>query len=126
MYLKDFDYDLPKELIAQVPSQKREFSRMMVLDKILKTIEDKHFFDITNFLDENDLLVLNNTKVIPARLFGKKDTGAVIEVFLVKEIEPKIWSVLIKPSKRVKPGTIIWISSDLSVEVLQKNNDGGQ
>lgn len=123
MLLKDFDYELPKELIAQVPSQRREMSKMMVLDKLSKTIEDKHFFDIVDYLDENDLLVLNNTKVIPARLFGKKDNGVVIEFFLIKEIEPKIWISLIKPSKRVKEGMTIYISNDLSAEVLERQDD---
>ena len=72
MKLKDFDYELPEELIAQIPEQKRENSKMMVLDKNAKTIEHKHFYDITDYFDENDVLVLNNTKVIPARLYGKK------------------------------------------------------
>lgn len=123
MLLKDFDYELPKELIAQVPSQKREMSRMMVLDKCLRTIDDKHFFNIVDCLDENDLLVLNNTKVIPARLYGRKDTGALIEIFLVKETEPKIWTALVKPSKRIQPGTIIKISDELSVKALAKDDD---
>lgn len=123
MLLKDFDYELPKELIAQVPSPRREMSKMMVLDKFSKTIEDKHFFDIVDYLDENDLLVLNNTKVIPARLFGKKDNGVVIEFFLIKEIEPKVWISLIKPSKRVKEGMRITISEELSIEAIEKLND---
>ena len=83
MKLKDFDYELPEELIAQIPEQKRENSKMMVLDKNANTIEHKHFYDITDYFDENDVLVLNNTKVIPARLYGKKETGANIEVFLL-------------------------------------------
>ena len=83
MLLTEFDYKLPKELIAQVPSQKREFSKMLVLDRQALSFEDKHFYDITDYLSENDLLVLNNTKVIPARLFSVKDTGANIEIFLV-------------------------------------------
>lgn len=123
MFLKDFDYELPKELIAQVPSQRRELSKMMVLDKLSKNIEDKHFFDLIDYLDENDLLVLNNTKVIPARLFGKKDNGVVIEFFLIKELEPKIWTSLIKPSKRVKEGMTIFVSEELSIEVLERQDD---
>lgn len=121
--LNDFDYDLPKELIAQVPSQKRDCSRMMVLDKALKSIDDRHFFDIVDYLDENDLLVMNNTKVIPARIFATKDTGAHIEIFLVKETEPKVWDALIKPSKRVKEGLILYVSDELSVEILEKQDD---
>ena len=100
--IKEYDYELPKELIAQTPSEKRENCRMMVLDKSKQTIEHKHFYDITDYFDENDVIVLNNTKVIPARLFGRKNTGAHIEVFLLKQIGEKTWEVLINPSKRVK------------------------
>ena len=84
--IHEFDYTLPKELIAQLPSEKRENCRMMLLDRDSETIEHKHFYDISDYFDENDVLVLNNTKVIPARLFGRKDTGAHIEVFLLKQI----------------------------------------
>ena len=94
MKLSDFDYELPKELIAQTPCAKRDNSRMLVLNKDLKKIEHQMFFDIVELLDENDVLVLNNTKVIPARLIGKKAcTGAKIEVFLLKNIENKIWEL---------------------------------
>ena len=120
----EFDYTLPKELIAQLPSEKRENCRMMVLDRDSETIEHKHFYDITDYFDENDVLVLNNTKVIPARLFGRKDTGAHIEVFLLKQISGKTWEVLINPSKRVKEETIIEISPDMYVKVLTRQNEG--
>ncbi len=119
-----YDYDLPKELIAQVPSQKRENCRMMVLDRKTQVIEHKHFYDITDYFDENDVIVLNNTKVMPARLFGRKDTGAHIEVFLLKRISDKVWEVLINPSKRVKEETLIDISPDLYVKVLTRQNEG--
>ena len=85
MLLSEFDYTLPEELIAQTPAEKRENSRMMHLKLQDKTIEHKHFYDIVDLLDENHILILNNTKVIPARLYGYKDTGAKIEVFLLKE-----------------------------------------
>ena len=98
MKLEDFNYILPEEL-------------------------HKHFCDITNFLTENDLLVMNNTKVIPARLYAKKDTGALIEIFLVREIKKDIWICLIKPSKRVKSGMVLMVSDELSVEVLEKDDD---
>ena len=123
MLLEEFNYELPENLIAQVPSQKRDMSKMMVLDKNEKTIEHRHFCDITEYLDENDFLVLNNTKVIPARLYAKKDTGALIEIFLVREVKKDIWVALIKPSKRVKSGLILEVSEDLSVEVLEKDDD---
>lgn len=123
MLLEEFNYELPEELIAQVPAQRREMSRMLVLDKCNKTIEHKHFCDITDYLTENDFLVLNNTKVIPARLYAHKETGALIEIFLVREIEKDVWISLIKPSKRVKEGMILKISEELSVEVLNKDDD---
>lgn len=123
MKLKGFDYELPKELIAQLPSQKRENSKMLVLNRQALCYEDKHFYDIVDCLDKNDFLVLNNTKVIPARLFSIKDTGAKIEIFLVKEIEKTIWIALIKPSKRVKPQMVLKIGDKLSVEILEKIDD---
>ena len=123
MLLSDFDYTLPEELIAQVPAQKRDMSKMMVLNRQLQNIEHNHFCDITKYLTENDFLVLNNTKVIPARLYAKKDTGALIEIFLVREVEKDVWISLIKPSKRVKSGMVLVVSEDLSVEVLNKDDD---
>ena len=123
MKLDEFDYELPKELIAQLPSQKRENSKMLVLNRQALCYEDKHFYDIVDCLDENDFLVLNNTKVIPARLFSIKDTGAKIEIFLVREIEKSIWIALIKPSKRVKPQMVLKVGEKLSVEILEKIDD---
>ncbi len=123
MLLEEFNYELPENLIAQVPAQKRDMSKMLVLDRVNKTFEHKHFCDITQYLTENDFLVLNNTKVIPARLYAKKDTGAVIEIFLVREIKKDIWLSLIKPSRRVKSGMVLKISDELSVEVLDKDDD---
>ena len=115
MLLSEFDYELPEGLIAQRPSDKRENSRMMVLNRDKHEILNKHFYDIVDLLDENHILILNDTKVIPARLYGYKDTGAKIEVFLLKKRENKVWEVLIKPSKRVRVGTEIKISDELSV-----------
>lgn len=126
MNISEFDYELPEELIAQMPADKRENSKMLVLDKEKQTIEHKHFFDITDYLDENCLLVLNNTKVLPARLYGTKDTGAKIEVFLLEAKQDKQWSCLIKPSKRIKPGTIITICEELHVKALEKLEDAGE
>ncbi len=123
MKLEDFNYTLPEELIAQFPTQKRDMSKMLVLDRFDKSIIHRHFCDITDFLTEDDLLVMNNTKVIPARLYAKKDTGALIEIFLVREIEKDIWICLIKPSKRVKAGMLLMVSDELSVEVIEKDDD---
>lgn len=128
MLLSEYDYNLPEELIAQMPADKRENSKMMVLNRKDRTIFHKHFYDITDLLDENTLLVMNNTKVLPARLIGYKDTGAKIEVFLLKQAEQglRLWDVLIKPSKRVKPDTIIKISDELSVKALKRLEENGE
>lgn len=129
MLLSEFDYILPEELIAQKPVSNRTQSKMMVLDKTEKTIENKHFFDIVDYLDKDDVLVLNNTKVIPARLLGQKTTGANVEIFLLKEVEPesgnKQWEALVKPSKRVNAENIVKISDELSVKTLFRL-DGGK
>lgn len=125
MLVSEFDYYLPEELIAQKPASRRSQSKMMVLDKISKKIEHKHFFDIVDYLNENDVLVLNNTKVIPARLLGQKSTGANVEIFLLKELENKQWEALVKPSKRVNSGNIIKITDELSVKTLVRM-DGGK
>lgn len=124
MKLEEFDYNLPEELIAQTPSEKREDARMMVLDKKSQTFEHKHFYDIVDYLDEKYIVVLNNTKVIPARLYGHKDTGALIEIFLLKDCGNKQWEALVKPSKRVKENQIIKIADSLSVRILKNLNDG--
>ena len=151
MLLSDYDYSLPEELIAQMPADKRENSRMMVLNRKDRTISHKHFYDIVDMLDSNTLLVMNNTKVLPARLIGHKDTGAKIEVFLLKQYSPspelqnsqcslsnstlspngrgkqqENWEVLIKPSKRVKPDTIIKISDELSVRAVKRLEENGE
>ncbi len=149
MLLSDYDYNLPEELIAQMPADKRENSRMMVLNRKDRTISHKHFYDIVDLLDSNTLLVMNNTKVLPARLIGHKDTGAKIEVFLLKPSYPRplremeefvneqnceftnsgegcLWDVLIKPSKRVKPDTIIKISDELSVKAIKRLEENGE
>lgn len=126
MLVSEFDYELPEELIAQMPADKRENSRMLVLNRANQTIEHKHFYDIVDLLDENTLLVLNNTKVLPARLYGTKETGAKIEVFLLESKSGKEWSCLIKPSKRVKPDTIIKISDELQVRAIKRLEEDGE
>ena len=108
MKLEDFDYELPEELIAQVPLTDRSSSKMLVLNKNTGEVEHKHFREMIEYLNKGDTIVLNDTKVIPARLIGtKEDTNAVIEVLLLKNIEGNIWESLCKPAKRVKEGTII-------------------
>ena len=108
MKTDDFDYYLPEELIAQVPLEHREESRLLVLDKNNGDMIDDKFYDIVNYLNKGDVLVLNDTKVMPARLIGEKeDTGAVIEVLLLKNINKDNWECLVKPAKRVKEDTIV-------------------
>lgn len=127
MNISEFDYNLPEELIAQMPADKRENSKMLVLDKNEQTIEHKHFFDITDYIDENSILVLNNTKVLPARLYGiKTETGAKIEILLLEEKQKNQWSCLIKPSKRVKENTLIDISNELKIKTIKKLEDDGE
>ena len=108
MNLSDFDYNLPERLIAQTPLEDRSASKLLVLNKNNGAIEHKHFREIVDFFEEGDTIVLNDTKVIPARLIGEKnDTKAVIEVLLLKNIEGNTWEALAKPAKRVKIGTIV-------------------
>ncbi len=125
MKVNDFDFNLPKELIAQHPSEKRDHSRLLVLDRQDQTIKHHHFYDITHYLSENDVLVINDTKVIPARLLGVKDmTNAVVEVLLLKEVEPNIWEAMTKPAKRVKIGTMIKFSNLLTAECIGIKEEG--
>lgn len=126
MLLSEYDYNLPEELIAQMPADKRENSRMMVLNREDRTISHKHFYDIVDLIEPNSLLVMNNTKVLPARLIGHKDTGAKIEVFLLSQKVGNCWDVLIKPSKRIKPDTIIKISEELSVKAIKRLEENGE
>ncbi len=108
MKTDDFDYYLPEELIAQTPLEKRDESRLMVLDRKTGEITHDKFYDIINYLDKDDVLVLNDTKVLPARIIGtKEDTGAVIELLLLKNINDDLWECLVKPAKRVKIGTVV-------------------
>ena len=120
-----YNYDLPEELIAQTPLEKRDFSRLLVFDKQSKEIEHKHFYDITEYFQEGDVLVLNNSRVLPARIFGEKvATGAKIEVLLQKRIDAKVWEVIVKPQKRLKVGTIIKFSDKLAGEILELGTYG--
>ena len=105
MKLTDFNYELPERLIAQVPIEKRDESRLMVLDREKQTIEHKVFKDIIDYLEPGDCLVRNNTKVLPARLYGKKETGANVEFLLLNRIEGDIWECIVRPGHKLKPGT---------------------
>lgn len=121
-----FDYNLPEQYIAQEPMEKREESRLMVLDKKGQMLEHKHFFQIIEHLKPGDLLVLNDSKVIPARLFGKKkDTNGKIETLLVNNISDNCWQALLKPGRKAHPGTEIVFSPELSATVLEKDEEQG-
>ncbi|WP_216829124.1 tRNA preQ1(34) S-adenosylmethionine ribosyltransferase-isomerase QueA [Alkalihalobacterium elongatum] len=108
MNVNDFDFYLPEELIAQTPLLDRTASRLLVLDKKTGEIKDRHFYEIVDFLNEGDCLVLNDTRVLPARLYGvKEDTGAKVELLLLKQLEGDTWETLVKPGKKVKEGTTL-------------------
>ena len=117
-------YDLPEELIAQTPIEPRDMSRLLVYNRKTDKIEDKIFRDITDYLHKGDVLVVNNTRVLPARLFGYKDTGAKIEVLLQKRIDLKNWEVIARPFKRLQEGTKITFSQNLSAIVVEKGDYG--
>ncbi len=119
-------YDLPEELIAQTPIEPRDHSRLLVYNKTDKTITHKHFYDIIDYLNEGDVLVVNNSKVIPCRLIGKKDTGATIEVFILKKLNGTDWEALVKPGKRCKKGTIVTFSDKLKCEIQDETDFGGR
>ena len=121
--LSDFDYELPNELIAKHPLEKRDFARMLVLDRKTGKVEHKHFYDFIDYLNKDDIVVLNNTKVIPARLFAKKETGAKIEVLLINPLENNLWNAIIRNSKRLKTGDIVKVSDELSILIKEKNED---
>ena len=126
MKTDDFDYNLPKELIAQTPLEKRDNSRLMVLDKKSGDIEHKMFYDIIDYLDSKDALVINDTKVIPARIIGEKqDTGAVIELLLLKDLQNDTWECLAKPQKRLKVGTIISFRNGMLKAKVNKIKEEG-
>ncbi|MBQ4651034.1 MAG: tRNA preQ1(34) S-adenosylmethionine ribosyltransferase-isomerase QueA [Firmicutes bacterium] len=113
MHINDFDYELPKELIAQTPAEKRDSSRLLVVHRETGEVEHKHFYDIIDYLKPTDCLVLNNSKVLPARLFGVKEgTGAKVEFLLIKRIEGDTWETMVKPGKRLKVGDSVSFSDD--------------
>lgn len=125
MKTDDFDYYLPEELIAQTPLANRSDSRLMLVDRNTGKIKHEHFFNIINYLNKGDVLVLNNTKVIPARIIGiKEETNAVIELLLLKELENDIWECLVKPARRIKVGTVVKFSDKLKCECVKVLDEG--
>ncbi len=128
MTTKDFRYDLPEELIAQTPLAQRDASRMLHLDPETGAVEHRHFTDLTDYLRPGDCLILNDTRVLPARIYGvKEETGAVVEFLLLKQRELDVWECLCKPGKRAKPGTeFVFGEGKLKGEVLDLIEDGGR
>ena len=126
MKVSDFNYELPEELIAQYPYDKRDEARLMILDKSKETIEHKIFKDVIDYLKPGDCLVINNTKVLPARLLGKKDTGANVEFLLLKRIEDDIWEVMVRPGGKLKEGAKVSFGDGILrseiLEVLPNGN----
>jgi S-adenosylmethionine:tRNA ribosyltransferase-isomerase len=118
MRTSDFDYHLPPELIAQIPLEPRDHSRLMVMDRARKSIDHQHFYQLPELLHRGDILVFNDSRVIPARLFGiKKDTGTKVEIFLLRRIDNGIWETLAKPGKKLKPGAVIEFSAGTNSSV---------
>ena len=127
MKTDDFDYYLPEELIAQHPAEKRDHARLLVLDRETGEVTDKYFYDIIDYLNPGDVLVMNDTRVIPARLFGhREDKEESIEVFLLHNTEGKTWECLVRPGKKMKIGTKIIFSEDLSGQVKDIKEDGNR
>ncbi len=119
-----FDYHLPKELIAKYPKEPRDSSRLLVLNRKTGEIEHKVFYQISDYLKEGDLLVLNDTKVIPARLFGELQSGAKVEVLLIRQVEPLTWEVMARPARKLKPGKRVFFDGELSAEVVKYLGEG--
>ena len=125
MRIDEFDYILPEELIAQRPSEKRDICRMMVLDMEEKTVDHKHFYDVIDYLKEGDCLVLNNSKVLPARLFGEKiGTGVKVEFLLIKRLEGDKWETMVRPGRRLKPGDSVQFGENFVAHILEYGEDG--
>lgn len=125
MRFRDFDYVLPAELIAQTPADRRDASRLMVLDREAGTIDETGFARITDLFSPGDLLVLNDTRVLPARLFGRKESGGRVEVFLLRRMAglDEVWSCLIKSSKKPQPGSFLTLPADMKAQVLERADD---
>jgi len=127
MRLSDFKYPLPEKLIAQYPAPRRDHARLMVLDRATQTTEDRIFYEIVDYLNPGDCLVVNDTKVFPARLMGTKDkTDAKVEVFLLRELEDTLWEVLVKPARKVRVGNRLTIAKDLFCDVIDNTVSGGR
>ena len=128
MKTSDFDYELPQELIAQTPIEPRDHSRLLVYDRADRSVRHLHFYDLPQFLRAGDALVINETKVIPARLLGQKeDTGVPVELLLLKRLERDVWEALVRPGRRLRPGTMcVFGDGMLRAEIIDNAEDGGR
>ncbi|MEE1284969.1 MAG: tRNA preQ1(34) S-adenosylmethionine ribosyltransferase-isomerase QueA [Acutalibacteraceae bacterium] len=127
MKKSDFYYNLPQEFIAQTPVEPRDSSRMMVVDKKSGKIEHKHFYDVLDYINENDCIIINDTRVLPARIYGvKKDTGAVVEFLLLSQKENDVWECVTGPGRRAKPGTVFDFNGLMSAEVVSVLDGGNR
>lgn len=124
MLISDYDFDLPEELIAQHPLDERDASRMLVVDRVARELHDEQFARLPDLLDRRDVLVLNNTKVFPARLPGKTETGAKVEVFLIREVSKRQWETLVKPLRRLREGKLIIFGDNLLGHTVEVTPEG--
>ena len=126
IFLDDFNYFLPEFLIAQSPVEPRNSSKLMILNPISKKILHDYFFNLKNFLNPGDSLIFNDTRVIPARLIGKKSSGANVEIFLLRQLNSTTWETLVKPGKKIRENTEIFFSDELSCKILSRTDFGGR
>ena len=126
MRLTDFEYALPEELIAQEPLPERDKSRLLVADRTTQAIEHRHFTDILSYLRDDDLLVMNDTRVVAVRLYGRKSTGGVVEALLMRRLEPGVWHAMVKPGRRVHVGAELEFDGGLRAAVIERTEDGGR
>ena len=124
MKLSDFDYNLPTDLIAQEPAPLRDASRMLALDRGMRTRSDESFSDFPDHLDRGDVLVVNNTRVFPARLLGISETGAKVEIFLIAKVCGNVWQALARPARRLQPGKLVTFSENLSGRIAKRLDEG--
>lgn len=127
MKTSDFYFDLPKEFIAQTPTEPRDHAKLLVYDRNTKTVAHRHFYDLPEYLKKGDCLVINETRVLPARLIGeRKDTGSFIEFLLLRRESADVWEILVRPGKKAKPGQSFIFGSELEAEVLKVKDDGNR
>ena len=127
MKTSDFYYDLPKEFIAQTPTEPRDHAKLLVYDRNTKTVAHRHFYDLPEYLKKGDCLVINETRVLPARLIGeRKDTGSFIEFLLLRRESADVWEILVRPGKKAKPGQRFIFGNELEAEVLKVKDDGNR